>query len=281
MKKALISIARRITRVLMKNDRLWELAQHLPGQEFLRHQRTPVIRKRAERECAHLLNNNEVLAGPFAGLRYAKAAAVGSMLWPKLLGTYESELRPCFQTIAAKTGYRKIVDVGFAEGFYLVGLGRMIGDAKLVGFDTDDEAKTLCRANAQANQIEPSRLELFGAFDADTFRNELDDESLIVVDCEGFENDVVASLSPDERGKADWLIETHDHLVAGTTARMIAAFSSTHDVVEIITDDDLKEKMRLLPESIRASHNGYVQEALVSECRKVKQSWIFATRKAA
>lgn len=281
MKNPLISIARRVTRVLMKNDRLWELAQHLPGQDFFHHQRTPVIRKRAERECAHLLDSREVLAGPFTGLRYSKAAAVGSMLWPKLLGTYESELRPCFQKIAAKTNYQKIVDVGFAEGFYLVGLGRMFAGAKLVGFDTEDEAKTLCHANAAANAIEPSRLALFGAFDADTFRSELVDQSLVVVDCEGYENDVVASLSADERCRADWLIETHDHLVAGTKDRMIAAFHDTHDVVEITTDDDVKHKLQLLPDSIRVRHNEYVQEALVAECRKEKQSWIFATRKAA
>ncbi len=281
MKKTFVSIAKRLTRVLMKNDRLWELAQHLPGQDFIRQQRLPVIRKRAERECSHLLDRSEVMEGPFAGMRYAKAAAVGSMLWPKLLGTYESELRPCFEKIAIGNRYRKIVDVGFAEGFYLVGLGRMFGDAALVGFDTEDEAKTLCHANAAANHIKSSRLRLFGAFDADTFRRVLEDETLIVVDCEGFENDVIESVSPDERGKADWLIETHDHLVHGTTDRMIAALSDTHDVTEITTDDDVTHKLSLLPESIRDRHNKYVQESLVAECRKVKQSWIFATRKAA
>ncbi|QDT07918.1 hypothetical protein K227x_63470 [Rubripirellula lacrimiformis] len=281
MKKQLYSIARRVTRVLMKNDRLWELAQYLPAQNFFYHQRTPVIQKRAARECADLLQQCEVLAGPFTGMRYAKAASVGSMLWPKLLGTYESELRPCIESIAQKSQYRQIVDVGFAEGFYLVGLGRIFSDARLIGFDTEDEAKRQCHANAELNDIEPSRLSLFGGFDADTFRQNLDDDSLVVVDCEGFENDVVESVSPDERQKADWLIETHDHLVHGTTERMIHAFEDTHDVVEVTTDDGLQNKLELLPDFIRQRHNQYVQEALVSERRKTKQSWIIATRRAA
>ena len=281
MKKHLISIARRLTRVLMKNDRLWELAQCLPGQDFFYHQRNPVIRKRMERECADLFDDRQVMTGPFAGMQYAKAASVGSMLWPKLLGTYESELRPCFEAIAKRPSYQRIVDVGFAEGFYLVGLGRMFQNAHLVGFDTEDEAKVLCHANAEVNGIDKNRMSLFGGFDADTFHEELGEESLVVVDCEGFENDVIESLAQGDIEKADWLIETHDHLVEGTTDRMILAFQGTHEVMEVTTEADLEHKRELLPELVQKRCNRYIQEALVCEGRKAKQSWIFATRKAA
>ena len=281
MKNPLLSIARRITRVLMKNDRMWEIAQHLPGQDFFFHQRNPVIRKRAQRECSSLFKDGKVMAGPFAGMQYAKVASVGSMLWPKLLGTYESELRPCFEAISKNQNYRRIVDVGFAEGFYLVGLGRMFHDAHLVGFDVEEEAKELCEANAIANGIDQNRLSLFGGFEANEFREALDEETLVVVDCEGFENDVIECLSSEDLGKADWLIETHDHLIRGTTDRMILAFRDTHHVTEVTTDDDLQHKRELLPESVRGQFNQYIQEALVSEGRKAKQSWIFATRNAA
>ncbi len=281
MKRHIVSLARRFTRVLMKSDRLWEMAQHLPGQEFFLQQRTPVIRKRAQRECAPLIDRREVLAGPFAGMRYAQTAAVGSMLWPKLLGTYESEIFPCFETMNRSASYNRIMDVGFAEGFYLVGLGRMFQNADLVGFDVEEEAKQLCQANAAVNGIDENRLKLHGGFDAGIFREELGDESLVVIDCEGFENDVINSLAPEDFEKADWLIETHDHLVDGTTERMTLAFADTHDVTCLETDDDLDNKLSLLPEFVKQQHNQYVQEALVCENRKAKQYWIFATRKAA
>ncbi|MGB7343557.1 MAG: class I SAM-dependent methyltransferase [Pirellulaceae bacterium] len=281
MKNPLISLARRFTRVLMRSDRLWELAQKLPGQAFFLQQRLPVIRKRAGRECAPLLDRLEVLSGPFAGLRYAESATVSCALWPMLMGTYESELRHCLDSIGKSNQYRRIVDVGFAEGFYLLGLGRMFQSADLVGFDLNEEAEGLCRANASINGIEEQRLKLHGGFDATTFRDELDDESLVVVDCEGFENDVIESLAPEDFQKADWLIETHDHLIEGTTQRMALAFEGTHDVVCLGTDDDESEKVALLPEFIRQQHNQYIQEALVAERRKAKQYWIFATRKAA
>ena len=38
-----------------------------------------------------LLSNNEVLGGPFLGLRYP-AKSVGSAYCPKIIGTYEEEL---------------------------------------------------------------------------------------------------------------------------------------------------------------------------------------------
>ncbi len=281
MKNPFVSIARRFTRVLMRSDRLWELAQHLPYQDFFLQQRLPVIRKRAGRECAELLDRLEVLSGPFSGMKYAKSATVSCQLWPMLMGTYESELRQSLDSLARQKRYRQIVDVGFAEGYYLVGLGRLFQDADLIGYDLDEDAKGLCHANASLNGINESRLKLHGGFDAATFREELDDESLVVVDCEGFENDVIGSLAPEEFQKADWLIETHDHLVEGTTERMTIAFKDTHDVVCLETDQDQKNKVNLLPEFIRQQHNQYVQEALVSERRAVKQHWIVATRKAA
>ena len=99
MKNPLTTIFCRLTRLTMKSDLLWSLAQRLPNHEFFHRQRYPVIHKRARRQCADLLSDRTVIAGPFSGLKYAREAAVGSSLWPKLLGTYESELRPCFEVI--------------------------------------------------------------------------------------------------------------------------------------------------------------------------------------
>ena len=281
MKNPITSLAKRCTRVLMRSDGFWKLAQYLPGQSFFLQQRLPVVRKRAARECAPLLNRLEVLSGPFAGMRYAESATVSCALWPMLMGTYESELRESLDSLSKNANYSRIVDVGFAEGFYLVGLGRMFEGADLVGFDLNDDAKGLCEANASINGIDQNRLKLHGGFDAETFREELDDESLVVIDCEGFENDVIDSLEPEDFQKADWLIETHDHLVDGTTERMTVAFRDTHDVVCLETDDDDREKVGLLPDFVRQQHNQYIQEALVAERRSAKQYWIVATRKAA
>jgi hypothetical protein len=281
MKKILTTVTEKIARTLMKSDFLWEAVRRLPNHDFFDRQRYGVVQKRARRSCAEFLDQRQVLGGPFAGMKYAHEAAVGSSLWPKLLGTYESELRSCFERIASHRDYRLIVDVGYAEGFYLIGLGRLFDDAELVGFDTEAEAIRLCRANAHINQVDEKRLTLHGAFDPETFRSAVDDRALVIVDCEGFENDVVESLSSDLLERADWLIETHDHLVEGTTERVKSALDKTHELTVVATDDDLELKCQLLPESIRQTCDPYVQEALVSEGRQAKQRWVFATRRAA
>ena len=281
MKRQLNSLARSITRVLMRSNLLWEGVRRLPNHDYFYRQRYSVVHKRARRMCASFLDRREVLAGPFSGMKYAEEAAVGSSLWPKLLGTYESELRPYFEDVIANGGYRTIVDVGYAEGFYLIGLGRLLDQAELIGFDSDAEAQRLCLANAETNGIEPQRLKLFGAFDAKTFQQSIDDDALVVVDCEGFENEVLGSLSSHERCRADWLIETHDHLVEGTTSRLAGILRETHEIVEVNTDGDLTSKCKMLPESICQTCDDYVKEALVSEGRQTSQTWILAKRRAA
>ena len=281
MQRPLASLARRLIRFTMRSDRIWELARRLPFRDYCQHQRWSIMQKRARRKFAPYIERAEILSGPFQGLQYAEQTAVGSSLWPKLVGTYESELQPILQEIS-QTDYRRIVDVGYAEGYYLVGLGRLFRDAELIGFDIETEAERLCRANAKINGIEDERLRLFGAFDGETFQQTLDDDqTLVVVDCEGTENAVISGLKRDQLAAADWLIETHDHLVPGTTDRLWKQLRDTHQLRKIETNDDLEGKLQLLPESIKRGYDTYVQETLVSENRKSRQFWIFAQRKAA
>ncbi|MEM9644232.1 MAG: hypothetical protein AAF989_04490 [Planctomycetota bacterium] len=280
MKKTLTSLAKRLARPLMRNDAAWKAAQLLPNDEFFRHVRRSVIRKKARNKVLPLLEDRTVRQGPFAGLQYAETASVGSMIWPKLLGTYESELQPFLNEISHHD-YRKVIDIGYAEGFYLIGLGRWFDQAELVGFDLEPEAERLCRGNADANDIRPSRLKLYGGFDSKHFNANLTDDSLVVIDCEGFEDQVIQGISPEQAACADWLIETHDHLVPGTTERIVAKLRSTHDVKLIDTDEDFQPKCRLLPESIHQQCDQEEKEAIVTEGRVEPQSWVVATRRAA
>jgi hypothetical protein len=281
MKNPFASLARRITRILMRSNRLWELSQRLPNRSYFFRQRYPVIHKRARLKAAAFIDRREVLAGPFVGMKYAEEAAVGSSLWPKLFGTYESELRTLLSRIVTGPPYQRVIDVGFAEGFYLIGLGRVFPQAELVGFDLETEAARLCLANARVNELHDARLKLFGGFEPETFRKAMGPDSLVIVDCEGLENDVLASLTADELRNADWLVETHDHLVSGTTERITNMLAQTHTITDIATDDDLKSKCMLLPLPIKQSSDKYEQEALVSEGRMAKQHWLFATRRTA
>src|SRR5687768_17261507 len=77
---------------------------------------------RAFQACARpfLVPKLEVLTGPFAGMKYPYASN-GSAVFPKLLGTYESEISELFRYERLKR-YRTFIDIGCAEGYYLVGV---------------------------------------------------------------------------------------------------------------------------------------------------------------
>src|SRR4051794_34631477 len=65
-----------------------------------------------------------VIDGPFRGLRFPKfAIGRGEMVVPQLVGSYERELQPFFEEIAAQE-IEQVVDVGASDGYYAVGLAR-------------------------------------------------------------------------------------------------------------------------------------------------------------
>lgn len=280
MRRQLRSIGRRVARASMRSDWLWHRVQHSRHHDFFAPKRKSILRKRARHKCAELLSRLEVLGGPFAGMRYAEAGAVGSSIWPKLLGTYESEIRGCLTEILSRP-YRRVIDVGFAEGFYLIGLGRLLNNAALIGFDIESDAARLCRENARANDIPSDRLQLHGGFDRWQFIGELASDSLVVVDCEGYENQVIAGLDPGQLSRADWLIETHDHLVTGTSERLAAALAETHQLLVIPSDETTERKRALLPPEIRQACDPSEQSALLDEDREGRQTWLYAKRLAA
>lgn len=94
--------------------------------------RKTVIRRRRQKRYPRLREESEprlwelcggvILSGPFKGLMYPRES-VGSAWAPKLLGTYESELSPTIERIVSG-GYRSVVDIGAAEGYYAVGLAK-------------------------------------------------------------------------------------------------------------------------------------------------------------
>ena len=80
--------------------------------------------RRKDRAAALFLRHygTRVLQGPFAGMNYLNRSH-NSEFVPKLLGSYEAELSEVLEQIIAHD-YRLIVDVGFAERYYAVGLAR-------------------------------------------------------------------------------------------------------------------------------------------------------------
>jgi precorrin-6B methylase 2 len=171
-----------------------------------------------------------ILGGPFAGMEYVTAATEGALV-PRLLGTYESELHPHLQAFAA-AGLDGIVDVGCAEGYYAVGLARMMPDVTVYAYDIDAKARAACAELAEKNGLS-DRVIVGGEFAPDGFEAFAGRRMLVMVDAEGAELDILQpALSPALAGM-NVIVETHDLYRPHALATMVERFAPTHDIVRV------------------------------------------------
>lgn len=168
--------------------------------------------------------------GPFAGMEYVAEATEGALM-PRLLGTYESELHPHLAAFAAE-GIDCVIDVGCAEGYYAVGLARMMPGAQVYAYDIDEKARAACADLAARNGV-ADRVTIGGEFPPDGFEPFAGSKVLVMVDAEGAEVDILQpELSPALAGM-NVIVETHDVYRRGALETMMARFAGTHDITRV------------------------------------------------
>jgi precorrin-6B methylase 2 len=178
--------------------------------------------------CMNRAGGPRIVGGPFAGMEYVSRATEGALV-PRLLGTYESELHPHLRRLAAAE-LDCVIDIGCAEGYYAVGLARMMPGVAVHAYDTDEHAREACAELAARNGV-ADRVVIGGEFAPDGFEAFAGRRALVIVDIEGAEVDVLRpDLSPALRGM-HLIVETHDIYRAGALAELVRRFSSTHEIV--------------------------------------------------
>lgn len=190
-----------------------------------------------------------VRSGPFAGMDYVVRAAEGALL-PRLLGVYERELHPHLLAFAEE-GLDHIIDIGCAEGYYAVGLARLMPDVTVNAYDIDETARRRCGLLAKANGVTDQVVirEEFRGEDFETFKGK--GRVLVFIDAEGFEDDILRpDLYPAMAG-FNLIVETHPGFRKGVTERLIERFSPTHDITRL---DPSVEKADLPAQLTGRSH---------------------------
>jgi len=171
-----------------------------------------------------------VRGGPFAGMEYVTEAAEGALI-PRLLGTYESELHPFFKAFAA-AGVETVIDVGCAEGYYAVGLARLMPHAVVHAFDIDEAARKACAELAAKNGV-AERVQIGGAFAPDGFEAFAGRKVLVVVDAEGAELDILQPDRSPALAAMNIVVETHDLYRRGILEELVRRFAPTHEIVRV------------------------------------------------
>jgi hypothetical protein len=250
----------------------WLATPYLYARRF-RHIEDPRLRPCLAEKFPDLTVKN----GPFRGLRYPAAAASGSSLLPKLLGSYEMELAPVWERILQKQ-YTEIVDIGSAEGYYAVGLGLKFPQARIFSFDIDAKANRLCADMARLNGV-ADRLIAGGRCDEKTVLGlELGERALIICDCEGAEKELFTPAVVRFLARHDFIIEIHDLLDNEIAAALRGRFGTSHHIFTVESIDDVKKvRTRSYPEL--DSCDSAMRLFLLSENRHAQVEWFYLTPK--
>ena len=244
---------KKLVSAAVRNDSLWALLDStlLRATHYAEYQRgkkssVPIVSEKMilpedEREAIErIFPDHRVRHGVFSGMRYPEIEAVGSAMFPKLLGSYESELRAVMDRVC-KTDYTEIVNIGCGEGYYAVGLAMRIPKARVYAYDINEEAIRLCRKMAAANGV--SERLVTGSFcDAETLKSiPFTQRALIISDCEGYEKELFTEDVALSLARHDILIELHDFIDLTISSVIRERFAGTHQVESIFSTDDIRK----------------------------------------
>jgi hypothetical protein len=189
--------------------------------------------KKVKREIANFVfekMDGYVFSGPFINLRLKKdsiLAGTPSMI----LGCYEKELHPVFNRIIANPP-AKFIDIGAAQGYYVVGIACTTKDTKIVGFEMVDEYLNMAKSLAAYNGVQ-DRISWKGLCDIVELKKEVTPGTFILCDCEGAEKELLDPEKVPALINSEILVELHDFFAPGATATIIDRFRNSHTLTLI------------------------------------------------
>jgi hypothetical protein len=216
-----------------------------------------------------------VLSGPFEGMKYIKDNACGCIT-PKWLGSYEAELHPVIEEIISR-GYHTIIDVGAAEGYYLIGLARRMPGSVLYGFDINPLAR---REQTRLRSLNgPANVQLGGYCSPAWLKTHCQPGSLVICDIEGYELYLLSPKIVPMLKEADILVELHPFAPMSypEVRRTITdRFEATHHIQRIAAQKKDAHFYNAVAGGLFSEEE--MQEAL-NEGRFTGQEWLWMRRK--
>lgn len=169
-----------------------------------------------------------ILNGPFKGIKYPSIDITELTLVPKITGSYEQQLLPVIKNIAEKN-YETVIDIGCAEGYYAVGLARMIPGATVHCYDINQYDLDFCADMAKLNGLHNLTFNNFCSPET-LIKFDYKDPTLIFCDCEGYELELFTEEVVKALKNADILIEMHDVINPVISSTLIKRFEKSHHI---------------------------------------------------
>lgn len=170
---------------------------------------------------------SKVFAGPFRGMELIEEI-LNSLFTPQLLGTYEWEIHDAIEDAIAKP-YKHIVNIGCSYGYYAVGFARRMPDVIVHAYDIDETSREQCKKMAEMNGV-ADRVIISDRIEGADFEKFANEETLLFVDIEGDEDDLLNPQKFEALQKMDVIVEMHDNNSSDLSVMIPARFSPTHNV---------------------------------------------------
>jgi hypothetical protein len=154
-----------------------------------------------------------------------------SELLPKLLGCYEAELHDVIRQVARRP-YDVMINIGCGEGYYAVGLARLMPSLRVHALDSNPKAQALCRQLAELNGV-ADRVTVGGACTPAVLKELIGRQTFILCDCEGTEASILDPEQVPGLASCDILVELHDVYDPGLSESLPARFRTTHELTFI------------------------------------------------
>lgn len=228
---------------------------------------------KATEEIYQKLNfsNPYVCAGPFKGIKYySKTRAVDAI--NKIIGTYELELHPIIEKTLLKN-YDLVIDIGAAEGYYVIGFAKRWPNLKILAYDNDSVVRKELTKMLEVNNVK-GRVNIKEFCDKKellTLRSDI--RALIISDCEGYEYDLFKDDVIKHLKYCDFIIESHDGFDRKVSKTLIKRFKDNNSNINIKIIKQKKRKISDFPFKMDASL--FNKLAVMDEGRGYFLRWIF------
>jgi hypothetical protein len=277
-------IIKKVIKFLVKSNWGWKFIQSTLvlgasyAEEVRRKAMPPEVGSADPKDIELISKDLVVKHGPFKGLKYPVANSFGSVMLPKLLGSYEKELHPIIEEIC-QTPYINIIDVGCAEGYYAIGFAMRNPKAKIFAFDIEPIAQDFCSHLAQINGVN-QRVKIEGFCSSETFKEfSFNGKDLIFCDCEGYEKKLFTEDLVPYLNNCDLLIELHDFLDIDISSYISNLFKETHEQIFIESIDDIKKAKTYDYKEIK-DLDLISKKRILAENRPTIMEWVFLKSKS-
>ena len=220
-----------------------------------------------------------VLGGLFRGIDYRfpdSCRSSFSNFLPKLLGSYELEIQRTLEKWQALR-WDLIIDVGSAEGYYVIGFCQKWRVTRIVAYDNDNQALELLRKNIKhikrSNIIEVRSLCTHA--ELETLGDKIN-QMLVFIDIEGGEWELLDPKLAPVLQRAYILVEVHEQFRQGVGEELKCRFSQTHAIEEIFAKPRV---LKDFPKDVNVSDK--TKMFTMDERRGAAMSWLAMTPRPA